>query len=635
MVFGDGAERGSGGGLWYATLLFILLLVLPGAYLGYEQWRTMRDEREAALSALPTEVIGSADRLVLAIRARYEELLEAEMHRPFWHYRKEYHPISTQGKDLALVPSPLLTEPLHAGVEAHFAYTMDEGRDAMVHLFLGSDIEPEMYDSMEEDLTRVAEELVGRDYDEGSLFSSEALTDVNWSAVIAPLVAAALDGRSEKIPLPHAAVNLSRETDIDCLRDSLPALTDLQELEVTTLTTSFRVRSLFDRDNTPRLVATRRVFVDSPKGLAGALPDCFQEASYGTTLVQGFFLDRAWLLEKLPARTASTTIPAHLEFSRAPCRPTEPEPASASLVEVSRSLFEELEIETYGAATDAREDKLFISSDIADVEAVYDRRWQQFLATFAILSGALGTGLFLLLRSVRSSVRDASRTRNFVAAVSHELKTPVAALRLYGEMLSEGWAKDEEKRAEYHQRIVRESERLELLVDRVMQKTRLESTTVDPVEIDLGALVTELVARLAAGRDDVQLEIKPGLSRALADPEGVRSILENLVENARKYAKCTAARPVEVTLEMIGGRPALIVSDKGPGVPSEERSQIFDAFYRTGDEERRAAKGIGLGLHLSALHASAMGAELKVTDRQGGGASFILRFRTGDGATPR
>ena len=103
MVFGDGAERGSGGGLWYATQLFILLLVLPGAYLGYEQWRTMRDEREAALSALPTEVIGSADRLVLAIRARYEELLEAEMHRPFWHYRKEYRPISTQGKDLALV----------------------------------------------------------------------------------------------------------------------------------------------------------------------------------------------------------------------------------------------------------------------------------------------------------------------------------------------------------------------------------------------------------------------------------------------------------------------------------------------------------------------------------------------------
>ena len=84
---------------------------------------------------------------------------------------------------------------------------------------------------------------------------------------------------------------------------------------------------------------------------------------------------------------------------------------------------------------------------------------------------------------------------------------------------------------------------------------------------------------------------------------------------------------MEVSLSVKDGLPHLTVSDRGPGVPEEERVRLFDAFYRSGDEERRSAKGIGLGLHLAALHANAMGAALEVLDRPGGGAVFSVRFK--------
>ncbi len=624
MVFGDGSGRVQGGGLWYATLLFVLLLVLPSTYLGYGQWRSIQSERDEAIEDLPREVADSADRLVLAIRERFEELIQREDERPFWHFRSEYQPISSRGSDLSLILSPLVNSPLPQGIEAHFAYTLDEGRDALVKLFLGSSLDPGMREAVEQDLLQTAELLVEYELNEDLLFAAETLINLDWPEALDRPLENLLTARRVQIPLPHAAVNLSKETDIDCLRENLPVLVGLQEHELTTLITGYEVRALLDERDTRRLVAIRRVFIASPEGLTGALPACFQEVAYGTTLVQGFFLDHEWLLEELPERMAATTIPTKILYRRSK------DTSNASrdgVVETARSLYEELEIEADPELVAAGNDKLLISSETSRIERLYGKRWAQFLATVAVLTAALGTGLVLLLRSVRASLQETARTRNFVAAVSHELRTPVAALRLYGEMLSEGWAEDEEKRNEYHQRIVRESERLELLVDRVMRKTRLETTGAELISTDLSALVGEIVETLSEGRDDIKFSADPDIPPGLSDPEGVRSILENLVDNSRKYARSSPEEPVEVNLTEEDGLPHLAVSDRGPGVPEEERVRIFDAFYRSGNEERRSAKGIGLGLHLAALHANAMGAELRVIDRPGGGAVFSVQFK--------
>lgn len=624
MAMGERRGGKRAGGLWYATLLFVLLLILPSTYLGFGQWTSMRADRDEAIERLPGEVADSADRFMLAVRERFDALLLAESARPFWHFRREYRPLTTRGAVLALIPSPLVDGPLPVGIVGHFTYTMDEGRDAMVHIFLGSALDAGMHEAVEEDLTLVAEELVERDWDEDFAVAANALVHLDWPESMDRSIEDLLTASPQRIPLPHAAVNLSKETDIDCLRDNLGVLDDLAELEIATLTTSYRIRALRDDHGTARICATRRVFIDSPVGLAGSLPDCFREASYGTTLVQGFFLDPNWVLNQLPDRVAVTTIPRELLYLRGA---SATDPHGPDTIEAERSLYFELGIEASAEDAGAGADRVVISSGTERIQKLYEKRWSQFLATVCVLTAALGTGLFLLLRSVRASALEAARTRNFVAAVGHELRTPVTALRLYAEMLSEGWATDEEKRAEYHQRILRESERLELLVDRVMRKTRLETTGVKPIPTHLAELVEQISAPLSEGHADLVLSLDPNTPRALTDPEGVRSILENLVDNARKYAKSSSDDPIEVSVLTAKSRPTLEVSDRGPGVPAAERERIFDAFYRSGDEERRSAKGIGLGLHLAALHANAMGATIEILDRPGGGALFRVRFQ--------
>jgi hypothetical protein len=316
MVLGERRGETRAVGLWYGTLLFMLLLVLPSTYLGYGQWASMQADRDEAIERLPEEVADSADRLVLAVRERFEELLREENARPFWHFRREYRPLTTRGAVLALIPSPLVDSPLPAGITGHFAYTMEEGRDALVQVFLGSELDPGMREAVEEDLLAVAEELVERDWDEDFAIAANALVHLDWPESMDRSIEDLLTARPMRIPLPHAAVNLSKETDIDCLRDNLAVLDDLRELQVATLMTSYRIRAFHDGLGTPRLCATRRVFIDSPEGLAGSLPDCFREASYGTTLVQGFFLDPDWVLDELPRRVAATTIPKEILYLR-------------------------------------------------------------------------------------------------------------------------------------------------------------------------------------------------------------------------------------------------------------------------------------------------------------------------------
>ena len=116
------------------------------------------------------------------------------------------------------------------------------------------------------------------------------------------------------------------------------------------------------------------------------------------------------------------------------------------------------------------------------------------------------------------------------------------------------------------------------------------------------------------------------VAEEIAVKQGEVDKLENLIDNARKYAHCTKNTPVEIYVGVQNGSPFFTVSDRGPGISNQDRGLIFDAFYRSGDEERRSAKGIGLGLHLASLHANAMGATISVSDRHGGGSVFSVLF---------
>jgi signal transduction histidine kinase len=276
-----------------------------------------------------------------------------------------------------------------------------------------------------------------------------------------------------------------------------------------------------------------------------------------------------------------------------------------------------------------------IAVDVRHLEASFRTQTIRLLGVGAMLVVSLATGLVLLLRSVNRDLETARRTENFIAAVTHELRTPVASIKLYGEMLDDGWVDDDaSKRKEYYRRIVRETGRLETLVENVLEKSQIAQREAPPEPGDLDAVVESLETSLKNlaqdGIADLEFVYGENLPPVMLIPEGVRSIVINLVENARKYAPVKPGaelEPIVVETHVLAGMAVLDVMDRGPGIPHAERTKIFQAFYRIGNEETRTARGTGLGLHLVMLQSTAMGARVSVLDRKGGGTVFRVTFQ--------
>ena len=251
--------------------------------------------------------------------------------------------------------------------------------------------------------------------------------------------------------------------------------------------------------------------------------------------------------------------------------------------------------------------------------------------SLALLFGG-GLGLFALYRMVRVVVRFSERRSNFVAAVSHELKTPVTAIRMYAEMLRDGIVPDGDKQQEYYGTITAESERLSRLIDNVLEFSKLEKGTREMswCTADLGSLVEEAVGVLgphaAAQGFELEAQVEPGLPEVRFDRDAVLQVLFNLVDNALKYARDAQDRTIEVECRREGEGVRLLVRDRGPGVPSEHLGQIFEPFYRGENELTRRAQGAGIGLSLVKGLAEQMEAMLRAHNPAGGGFEVALTF---------
>jgi signal transduction histidine kinase len=226
-------------------------------------------------------------------------------------------------------------------------------------------------------------------------------------------------------------------------------------------------------------------------------------------------------------------------------------------------------------------------------------------------------GLVVLRRSLRREAKAIDRERAFLASVTHELRSPLTAIRVLGETLAAGRGAEDG----YGALIAQESERLEALVERVLTLTRFqEALRLSPV--DPGELVRTTVSlvRLRAGRRGTRLasRVAEGLPECRWDADAVRRALLNLLDNAIQHGRANGV--VEVSARSEDGAVAVAVADDGPGIGRGDRRRIFGRFERGLTD----VPGTGLGLFLVEAVARAHGGRVDLATAEGRGSTFTL-----------
>ena len=235
--------------------------------------------------------------------------------------------------------------------------------------------------------------------------------------------------------------------------------------------------------------------------------------------------------------------------------------------------------------------------------------------------------LFLTFRAIRRDLAVARSQRNFLMAVTHELRTPIAAIKLQLQTLKRTGL-SQEQRDGLNQQALTEADRLSVLADKVLLATSADEGV---ISMDLKQVQVMELMRQVADRATAQIAPKhrielngPDAFTALSDEQVLRSIADNLIENAAKYSPAGTSIRIDITKGREGWR--LSVTDQGPGIPLEEQSRIFDRFYRGGNEETRQAKGTGLGLYIVKRLVQRLGGEVQVTSAVPTGSIFAASF---------
>ena len=254
---------------------------------------------------------------------------------------------------------------------------------------------------------------------------------------------------------------------------------------------------------------------------------------------------------------------------------------------------------------------------------------------FSLIGTALGIiviGLATLLIAVRRERRANELKSEFISNVSHELKTPLSIISMFGEMLASRRTKSSEQATEYAEIIWKESVRLSRLIDNVLDFAKLERG-VDAVQFargDFGAVVERAVElswhRLTRAKMEVEVDIADDLSEVELDANALTLCVLNLIDNAIKYA--ADGGRLRVGLRQTDSRQVLSVTDWGPGIAVEEQTSIFDRFYRAKAMRLQPVRGSGIGLALVQHIARAHGGAISVDSEPGQGATFRLWIPT-------
>jgi two-component system phosphate regulon sensor histidine kinase PhoR len=268
-------------------------------------------------------------------------------------------------------------------------------------------------------------------------------------------------------------------------------------------------------------------------------------------------------------------------------------------------------------------------SEIDDTVRKEERRKR--VVDIAFIAGALialFAGLVVLGFAIRRERRANELKSEFISNVSHELKTPLSIISMFGEMLANGRTKGPEQATEYAEIIWRESVRLSRLIDNVLDFAKIERGRgmYEFAEGNVGEVVERAIdlvgRRLAQAEMSIDVHIEPDLPLIQLDSNAVTLAVMNLVDNAIKYA--SDGKRIEVDLKREGERIVLSVRDFGPGISPEEQDQIFERFYRARAVRLKPIRGSGIGLALVRHIARAHHGDVHVVSIPGKGATFRL-----------
>lgn len=277
-------------------------------------------------------------------------------------------------------------------------------------------------------------------------------------------------------------------------------------------------------------------------------------------------------------------------------------------------------------STSSGENLILIAQDRTDeLNSRDNMRW---MFVFCIAGGLVLivlASLFLSSRAIRPVEASIRQQREFVAAASHELRTPVAAISANAEVLGDAAIGEF---APYLNSIQSESARMSHLVSDMLDLARADAgeLTFGKTVIDAGEIASEAVSLMKPLADKMGLALRGDTEPAfmMGDADRLKQVLVALLSNALHYTP--EGGEVIVNARGRGHHVTVTVTDSGIGIPDEHKPRVFDRFYRVDAARARAQGGAGLGLSIAAQYVKQMGGTIQILDREGGGSIFKMRF---------